>query len=64
MTAPEGVERFVAASAEELGEVDLLMANVGATVGGRLLESTAQDWATTFELNVFHAARALRAAAR
>lgn len=63
VTAPDGVERFVTASAEELGGVDLLVANVGATVGGRLLDSTAEDWAATFELNVFHAARALRAAA-
>jgi len=62
-TAVGGVERFVADSAEQLGGVDLLVANVGATVGGRLLDSTPEDWTATFELNVFHAARALRAAA-
>ena len=38
------------------------MANVGGTAGGSLLESTAEDWPRTFELNLFHAVRAMRAA--
>jgi 3-oxoacyl-[acyl-carrier protein] reductase len=61
VTEPGGVERFVADSAAALGGVDLLVANVGAAVGGGLMESSPEDWATTFELNVLHAARALRA---
>jgi 3-oxoacyl-[acyl-carrier protein] reductase len=62
VTEPGGVERFVAEAAETLGGVDLLVANVGETVGGGLEESTPEDWARTFELNVGHASRAIRAA--
>jgi 3-oxoacyl-[acyl-carrier protein] reductase len=56
------VERFVDAAAEALGGVDLLVANVGGTVGGGLLDSTPEDWAQTFDLNTGHAVRAIRAA--
>src|SRR5918992_3180026 len=63
VTAPGEVERFVDESAAALGGVDLLVANVGGSAGGTLLESTAEDWARTFELNLFHAVRAIRAAA-
>jgi 3-oxoacyl-[acyl-carrier protein] reductase len=62
VTAPGEVERFVDESAAALGGVDLLVANVGGTAGGSLVESTAEDWAQTFEMNLFHAVRAIRAA--
>ena len=62
VTAPGEVERFVDESAAALGGVDLLVANVGGTAGGGLLESTPADWARTFDLNLFHAVRAIRAA--
>jgi 3-oxoacyl-[acyl-carrier protein] reductase len=62
VTAPGEVERFVDASAAALGGLDLVVANVGGTVGGSLLESTPEDWARTFDLNAFHAVRAIRAA--
>jgi 3-oxoacyl-[acyl-carrier protein] reductase len=55
------VERFVDEVAAELGGVDLVVANVGGTSGGELLASSAEDWAKTFELNLFHAVRAIRA---
>ena len=56
------VERFVGEAAGALGRVDLLVANAGANAGGRgLLGSTPQEWRQTFELNVGHAARAIRA---
>ena len=63
VTAPGEVERFVDESAAALGGADLLVANVGGTAGGSLLDSTAEDWVQTFELNLFHAVRAIRAAA-
>jgi 3-oxoacyl-[acyl-carrier protein] reductase len=63
VTAPGEVERFVDESAAALGGVDLLVANVGGAAGGGLLESSPEDWAQTFELNLFHAVRAIRAAA-
>jgi 3-oxoacyl-[acyl-carrier protein] reductase len=62
VTAPGEVERFVDESAAALGGVDLLVANVGGTAGGGLLESTPEDWLRTFDLNLFHAVRAIRAA--
>jgi 3-oxoacyl-[acyl-carrier protein] reductase len=62
VTRPGEVERFVAESAATLGGVDLLVANVGGSAGGTLLESTDDDWKQTFELNLFHAVRAVRGA--
>jgi 3-oxoacyl-[acyl-carrier protein] reductase len=55
------VERFVEEAAAALGRVDLLVVIAGSTAGGRFLTSTAQEWRETFELNVGHAARAIRA---
>lgn len=62
VTQPGEVERFVDESAAALGGVDLLVANAGGSAGLGLLDSTAEDWARTFELNLFHAVRAIRAA--
>ena len=62
VTGPGEVERFVAESAAALGGVDLLVANVGGSSGGELMESTHEDWVRTFDLNLFHAVRVLRAA--
>jgi 3-oxoacyl-[acyl-carrier protein] reductase len=62
VTVPGEVERFVDESAAALGGVDLLVANVGGSSGQDLLASTPEDWAHTFELNLFHAVRAIRAA--
>src|SRR5438094_403468 len=62
VTEPGEVERFVEESAAALDGVDLLVANVGGSAGGALLESTSEDWQRTFDLNVFHAVRAIRAA--
>ncbi|MGH8906266.1 MAG: SDR family NAD(P)-dependent oxidoreductase [Egibacteraceae bacterium] len=59
---PGETERFVEESVRDLGGVDLLVANVGAAFGGGLLNSTPEDWSRTFELNVGHAIRAIRAA--
>ena len=61
VTGPGEVERFVAEGAEALGAVDLLVANVGGSAGGLLQESTPEDWVRTFDLNLFHAVRAIRA---
>jgi 3-oxoacyl-[acyl-carrier protein] reductase len=62
VTAPGEAERFVNECAAALGGVDLLVANVGGSAGGGLLESTTEDWLRTFDLNVLHAVRAIRAA--
>jgi 3-oxoacyl-[acyl-carrier protein] reductase len=41
-----------------------VVANVGGSSGRGLLESTPEDWLRTFDLNLFHAVRTIRAAAR
>ncbi len=38
-------------AAAELGGVDLVVANVGGSVGGGLLAATPEDWQETFDLN-------------
>ncbi len=48
--------------ADELGGLDRLVANAGGTVGGNLLDSTADDLTATFELNTGHAATLVRSA--
>ena len=62
VTVADEVEGFIRQSAENLGGVDILVNNVGGSSGGMLHESTDQDWVQTFELNLFHAVRATRAA--
>jgi 3-oxoacyl-[acyl-carrier protein] reductase len=62
VTAPGEVERFVDEAAAALGGADLLVANVGGSSGKGLLESTPEDWLRTFDLNLFHAVRSIRAA--
>ena len=62
VTVDGEVERFVDESAAALGGVDALVANVGGSAGGTLLESSIDDWQRTFDLNLFHAVRAIRAA--
>src|SRR3954471_732456 len=64
VTDAAALEHFVAQSGDALGGLDLLVANAGGSAGGeRLEEIGAEDWRTTFDLNVVHAAVAARAAA-
>jgi len=62
VTEPGGVERFVNSAAVALGGLDVLVNNVGGAAGGGLADSTDEDWQRTFDLNLFHAVRATRAA--
>jgi 3-oxoacyl-[acyl-carrier protein] reductase len=56
------LEATVAQVATEHGGLDLLVANAGGSRGGGLQSSTAEDWTYTLQLNVVHAATAIRAA--
>ena len=59
-----GARAFVADTGAALGGLDLLVANAGGSAGGeRLADAGAEDWRTTLDLNVVHAAVAARAAA-
>jgi len=62
VTAAGQVERFVDESAAALGGVDVVVANVGGSSGRTLLGSEPADWLRTFDLNLFHAVRLIRAA--
>src|SRR4051812_36776094 len=63
VTDAPALERFVAEAGEALGGLELLVANAGGSAGGeRLDDAAAEDWRTTLELNVVHAAVAARAA--
>ena len=62
VTAAGEVERFVDEAAAALGGVDLLVANVGGATARGLMDATPEDWVRTFDLNLFHAVRAIRAA--
>ena len=62
VTAPGEVERFVMRAPRRSEGSIWWSANVGGSAGLGLLESTPEDWETTFELNLFHAVRAIRAA--
>jgi 3-oxoacyl-[acyl-carrier protein] reductase len=62
VTQIEDVERFIHASAEALGGIDILINNVGGSKGKGLLGSSDEEWLGTFDVNIFHAVRACRAA--
>jgi 3-oxoacyl-[acyl-carrier protein] reductase len=55
-------EAFVDSAVEQLGRIDALVCNVGGRAGEGLEDSTDDDWMRTFDLNLFHAVRAARAA--
>ena len=54
--------RFIDQAAEALGGLDILVNNVGGASGRVFAESSDEDWLKTFDLNLFHAVRATRAA--
>lgn len=62
VTEPERLEEFVAAMANRFGGLDGVVACAGGSRGGRFEEADAEDWAATWEVNVGHAARLVRAA--
>jgi 3-oxoacyl-[acyl-carrier protein] reductase len=62
VTAPEDLEAFVTASAKRFGGLDGVVACAGSSRGGGFEEADAGDWAATWEVNVGHAARLVRAA--
>jgi 3-oxoacyl-[acyl-carrier protein] reductase len=62
VTDPGQLESGITRSATELDGLDLLVANAGGSRGGGLQTSTAADWTHTLNVNVVHAATAIRAA--
>ncbi|MBO2452623.1 SDR family oxidoreductase [Actinomadura barringtoniae] len=62
VTDPDALGRAVDQGAERLGGLDIVVANAGGASGGGLVDSTPDDWAETFAINVLHAAHAIRTA--
>jgi len=64
VTEAEVAEGFINGAADALGGIDILVANVGGSSGGRsrMEEATDEDWLRTFQLNLFHAVRCTRLA--
>ncbi|MFF7651401.1 SDR family NAD(P)-dependent oxidoreductase [Streptomyces sp. NPDC007983] len=62
LTAPDRLEAFVQASAERFGGLDGVVACAGGARGRGLQEADARDWSATWELNVGHTARLVKAA--
>lgn len=60
---PGQTERFVEDAARALGRLDVVVANVGGTVGGNFLDTEPEAFVKTFELNAGVAVRLLKAAA-
>jgi 3-oxoacyl-[acyl-carrier protein] reductase len=54
-------ERFVNDAVGQLGQINSLICNVGGHEGEGLESSTDENWIRTFDLNLFHAVRAVRA---
>ncbi|MFI6340188.1 SDR family NAD(P)-dependent oxidoreductase [Streptomyces sp. NPDC050535] len=62
VTEPERLEAFVAASAKRFGGLDGVVACAGGSRGGAFEQADAADWTATWEVNVGHTARLVRAA--
>ena len=62
VSAPGEARRFVDQAADALGGLDILVNNVGGSSGRVFEESSDEDWQKTFDINLFHAVRATRAA--
>jgi 3-oxoacyl-[acyl-carrier protein] reductase len=63
VTKPDDATRVVQAAVTAFGGIDILVNNVGGSVGGRLIaDSTDEDWRTTLEMNLLQTVRMMRLA--
>ena len=63
VTQPEDAARLVQATVAAFGGVDLLVNNVGGSVGARnVADSTDEDWRATLEMNLLQTVRMMRLA--
>jgi len=59
---PDDASRFIEHCSAELGGIDILVNNVGDSVGGNLMKSSDEDWEKTFEVDLFQTVRMTRLA--
>src|SRR5206468_687148 len=62
LSDPMAPAAFAAAAVEQLGRIDLVVNNAGATKRGDFLSLSEQDWTDGFGLKFFAAVRLCRAA--
>ena len=62
MSKREDVERFVQGTADHLGGLDILVNNAGDAAVGRTIEDDDEVWEQTYDINLWSAVRATRAA--
>ena len=60
LTDPQGAERFVQATLDRYGRIDVLVNNVGGSRRGELEALSEQDWRDTYDLNFFSTLRMVR----
>jgi 3-oxoacyl-[acyl-carrier protein] reductase len=61
VTKPDDAARLVQAAVTAFGGIDILVNNVGGSVGGRLIaDSTDDDWRTALEMNLVQTVRMMR----
>ena len=62
MSKREDVECFVQGTADHLGGLDILVNNAGDAAVGRTIEDADEVWEQTYDINLWSAVRATRAA--
>ncbi|MCL0031916.1 SDR family NAD(P)-dependent oxidoreductase [Dehalococcoidia bacterium] len=61
VTTVQGIETFYEKSVNAFGQVDIVVNNVGGTIGGRDFDTTSdEDWINTINLNLMSAVRLTR----
>jgi 3-oxoacyl-[acyl-carrier protein] reductase len=60
MTNMADIERLVTTTVATFGGIDILVNNVGGSRGGQTWDTTDEEWAEVFYLNLFAAVRASR----
>ena len=60
LTDPHGAERFVQATLDRYGRIDVLVNNIGGSRRGELEALSEQDWRDTYDLNFFSTLRMVR----
>jgi 3-oxoacyl-[acyl-carrier protein] reductase len=60
LTDPHGAERFVQATLDRYGRIDVLVNNVGGSRRGELEALSEEDWREVYDLNFFSTLRMVR----
>ncbi len=62
VATPEGVDAVIGGTVDSFGGLDIIVNNVGKAGGGDIVAATDDDWRSAFDLTLYPAIRASRAA--